>query len=72
MQGGAVHNDSLFRAVFARPENLRGWLRELLRDQPIAGQIDWDSLALLAEVTIDLTLQRRDGDLAAILRCFGS
>jgi len=67
-----VHNDSLFRAVFARPENLRGWLRELLRDQPIAGQIDWDSLALLAEVTIDLTLQRRDGDLAAILRCFGS
>ncbi|MEY4828657.1 MAG: hypothetical protein RLZZ562_453, partial [Planctomycetota bacterium] len=35
-----MHNDSLFRAVFARIDNVRGWLQELLQDQHLCGQID--------------------------------
>ena len=38
-----MHNDSLFRAVFARIDNVRGWLQELLQHQHICGQIDWTS-----------------------------
>ena len=67
-----MHNDSLFRAVFGRLENLRGWLRDLLRDQPIAAQIDWDSLVPLQQITANEHLRQKLRDLAFVANQVGT
>ena len=59
-----MHNDHLFRAVFARPENLRAWLQERLNGQPIAACIDWDSLEPLEQISVDGKLKKHEADFA--------
>ncbi len=59
-----MHNDSLFRAVFARKENLRGWLRERLQGQPIVAAIDWESLEPLEQISVDSALKKHEADFA--------
>ncbi len=67
-----MHNDSLFRAVFGRLEHLRRWLQDLLRDQPIAQQIDWASLAPLQQITANEHLRQKLRDLAFFARQVGA
>jgi Domain of unknown function (DUF4351)/Putative transposase, YhgA-like len=67
-----VHNDSMFRAVFARPQNLRRWLQDLLRDQPIAQQIDWDTLEPMPQITANAQLAQKLRDLVFLARQRGT
>ena len=68
MPGDAVHNDRMFRAVLSRTENLLAWLRERLHGQPIADQIDWDSLEPLEQITVDGVLKKHEADFAVVAR----
>ena len=63
-QGIRVHNDSLFRAVFARIDNVRGWLQELLQDQHLCGQIDWSSFEKNGGKAVDGKLGQHEADLS--------
>ena len=67
-----MHNDSLLRAVFARPHNLRVWLRDLLGNQPIAQRIEWKTLAPLQQISADSQLEQKHRDLAFVARQIGS
>ena len=62
--GIRVHNDSLFRAVFARIDNVRGWLQELLQHQHICGQIDWTSFDKNGGKAVDGKLGQHEADLS--------
>jgi len=67
-----VHNDRMFRAVLARTDNLRAWLRERLAGQPITFAVDWNSLEPLEQTSVDGALKKHEADIAAIARLAGS
>ena len=55
-------HDALLRAVLGRPAVALAWLRHVLRDHPIADDVDWDGLRIDTTTTIDGRLRRHEAD----------
>ena len=67
-----MHTDKLFRAVFGNLADAAAWLSDLLRDQPLAGRIDWSTLRTVRATAIDARLRRREPDFVFAAKLIGS